>query len=75
MKIHLKLMGMLKSKTPPDGTLELPDGATIMDVLTALDIPPDSVQTFTINGKFVHDKSHALTRGDELTVLPPVGGG
>ena len=75
MQITVKLMGMLKDRAPTDGTLELSVGATILDVLTALEIEPETVQVFTVNGSLVRDKSHELHEGDELTVLPPVGGG
>jgi len=75
MQIDLKLMGVLKPKTPQDGRLELPDSATIKDALLALEIPLDSVQVFTVNGKLVRDKNHTLNDGDDLTILPPVGGG
>ena len=75
MKIQVKLMGVLKDKNPPDHELELSDGDSIETALTALDIPIDSVQVFTINGQIVRDRGHALSEGDELTVLPPVGGG
>ena len=75
MQIELKLMGVLKEKTPKNGRLELSGSATIRDALIALDIPLDSVQVFTVNGTLVRDKGHALSEGDDLTILPPVGGG
>ena len=75
MQIRVKLMGLLKDKTPADGALDLPAGAAIEDALKALEINLDGVQVFTVNGQLVRDKRHALAAGDELTVLPPVGGG
>ncbi len=73
--IQIKLMGMLKEKTPRGGALALADGATIQDVLRELDIPTESVQIFTLNGSLVKDQKRGLDDGDELTILPPVGGG
>lgn len=75
MQVRLKLMGMFKSKTPPGGTMELQDGATIGDVLDALSIKRSHVHVVMVNGK--HNKDHSLTLADEdeLTVLSPVGGG
>ena len=29
---------------------------------------------FTVNGNLVRDRHHTLSEGDELTLLPPVGG-
>lgn len=74
MKIQVKLMGMLKEKAPDDG-LQLADGASIGDALDALGIDRESVHVFTINGQLVRDKARVLADGEELTVLPPVGGG
>ena len=75
MKIQLKLMGVLKERSPEGGQLSLPDGATIEEALTALEIPGDSVQVFTVNGKLERDRSRVLVESDELSVIPPVGGG
>jgi sulfur carrier protein ThiS len=75
MIVQLKLMGVLKAKTPEDGQLELEDGGTIEDVLRALDVPVDSVQVFTVNGSLVRDRGRVLSDGDDLSVLPPAVGG
>ena len=75
MQVRLKLMGILKDKAPDGGSIELADGATIENVLQQLEIPVDSVQVFTVNGSLIRDRSHVLSEDDELTVLPPVGGG
>ncbi len=68
-------MGLLRDKTPADGTLALANDATIEDALIALQIPVDSVHVFTVNGSLERDKQRRLTTDDELTVLPPAGGG
>jgi len=75
MRIRLKLMGMLKARTPAGGEIEVADGATIEDVLHALGIPPQTLRVFTVNGRFERDRGRALAANDELTVIPPVGGG
>jgi sulfur carrier protein ThiS len=75
MQIRLKLMGMLKSRTPAGGALEVADGATIADVLRALEVAPQAIQVFTVNGQFERNRSRPLAPNDELTVIPPVGGG
>ena len=75
MQIRLKLMGMLKARTPAGGALAVADGATIDDVLRALEIPPQTIHVFTVNGRFERNRGRALAPNDELTVIPPVGGG
>ena len=75
MEIQVKLSGFLKEKTPPGGTLTLADGATLDDALTALGIAATSVQSSLVNGKFEKNRRRALAAGDEVTLLPPVGGG
>lgn len=75
MHIQLKFMGMLKDRTPENGELELANGSTIEDILQQLNVPLDSVQAFSLNGSIERDKERVLQDGDELTVLPPVGGG
>jgi sulfur carrier protein ThiS len=75
MQIRLKLMGMLKARTPPGGTLEVADGATIDDVLRALDITSRAIRVFTVNGEFERNRSRVLAANDELSAIPPVGGG
>ena len=75
MQIRLKLMGVLKGKTPEGEVLDLSAGATITNALEALAISADGVQTFFVNGKVERDQGLELADGDELTILPPVGGG
>jgi sulfur carrier protein ThiS len=75
MQIRLKLMGMLKARAPPGGALEVADGATIDDVLRALEIAPQTVRVFTVNGQFERDRTRVLAANDELAAIPPVGGG
>jgi molybdopterin converting factor small subunit len=75
MQIRLKLMGMLKARTPAGGVLEVADGATIDDVLLALEIAPQTIRVFTVNGQFERDRSRVLAANDELAAIPPVGGG
>ncbi len=75
MQVRVKAMGLLKAKTPPDGKLDVPDDATINQVLSALDIPATHVQTVFVNGRLTPDRTRELSPDDELTVLAPVGGG
>lgn len=75
MEIRVKLMGVLRDKTPEGGALQMSENGTIRDALEALEIPLEIAQTFTVNGQLSRDHSLVLSDSDELTVLPPVGGG
>ena len=75
MKIQIKLVGMLKDRTPEGISLELPVNSTIENVLAQLDILSETIQAVSVNGSIERDKSRTLVDGDELVVLPPVGGG
>lgn len=75
MIVQVKLMGVLKAKTPEDDQLQVADGTTIDDVLGALEVPAESVQIFTVNGSLERDRSRVLADGDQLSILPPAGGG
>lgn len=75
MEIQVKLSGFLKEKSPPGGKLTLPDGSTIENLLEALSIAGTSVQSCLVNGRFERDRGRKLKHGDELSILPPVGGG
>jgi molybdopterin converting factor small subunit len=75
MEIRIRMMGIFKDRTPPSGCLQLPEGATIEDVLRRLEIPLEMAQVFTVNGQVERDRTRTLLPGDELMVLPPVAGG
>ena len=75
MQVRVKLMGLLKAKTPPGGQLDLPDGATVEAALRALDIPGEHIQLVMVNNQPEPDRSRALADDDELLVLAPVAGG
>ncbi|HUG94337.1 MAG TPA: MoaD/ThiS family protein [Planctomycetaceae bacterium] len=75
MQVRVKLMGSLKANSPADGALELAPSATIEDALAQLGLHGSSVQIVMLNGKPQPDRTRSLADGDELTVLPPVGGG
>ena len=75
MKIRVKLMGMLKVHTPEGGQMDLPEAATIGDVLAELQVDTKAIQAFSVNGSIQRDRDTRLSDNDELIVLPPVGGG
>lgn len=68
-------MGVLKSRMPENGIVQLPDPCSIDEALRTLDIAPHQCQVVMVNGKPQPDRAQPVAAGDELTVIPPVGGG
>lgn len=80
MNIELRLFANLRKKLPPGSPrgkceLELPDRATIADVLARMGIPQKSAQMVLVNGDHSRDFAHVLADGDVLSVFPPLAGG
>ena len=82
MRVDVKLFASLRKKLPPDsgrpagkGTVELPDAATLADLIHHLDIPLDLAQMVLVNGEQTREFGHALTAGDQVSIFPPVAGG
>ena len=75
MQIRVNLMGGLKAKAPVNNVVDLPEAATIDDLLQALDVDPAALQTVMVNGKPEKDRGRVISPGDEFTLLPPVAGG
>ncbi len=80
MTIELRLFASLRKKLPPGSprgkcALDLPDGATIGDVLARMAIPQASAQMVLVNGEHDRDFARMLRDGDVLSVFPPVAGG
>lgn len=77
MRVHLQLFSILRDKLPREAqgitTLDLPDGATIADVLAMLEITRNVV--ISINDVHEPDKSRQLQNGDEIKMFSSVGGG
>lgn len=77
MGVKVKLVGFLKKYAPQGESLDLEDadGRTVAEVAADLGIPPASVSITLVNGHYVKPRSYVLQEGDELTLLPPIGGG
>jgi sulfur carrier protein ThiS len=52
----------------------MPDGATVRDVLSRLQIPDDLASAAIVSGEAT-DTERVLAEGDRLTVVPPLAGG
>jgi sulfur carrier protein ThiS len=84
MQITFKLFASLGDYLPADRrqgnqlSLELPEGATIEQVVAPYNLPPKLVHLVLVNGHYIAPAaraSHALGDGDVLAIWPPIAGG
>ncbi len=79
MKIRVKLFATLRDLFPQLGIgeameVDLPDGATVADLIAQLRIPREEVKLVYVGGRLKGD-DYVLRNGDEVGIFPPVGGG
>jgi len=77
MGVKVKLVGFLRKYAPQRGSIDLDDadGRTVAEMMADLGIVPASVSVVLVNGHYVKPRSYVLQEGDEVTLLPPIGGG
>lgn len=77
MQIKVVLFGMLRERLAKETrgrlVVDLPDSATIADLVAALGITVPVV--CSLNGVVERDFSRALQEGDEAQIFQPAGGG
>jgi sulfur carrier protein ThiS len=79
MHIEVHLFANLADYLPPGGQggtvrLELPEGATLRDLLRELRVPPELPGLLFVNGQDAAP-GHRLQNGDVVSILPPLAGG
>ena len=79
MVVHVKLFSTLRSHYPHLGIgeampVELPDGATVGQLLNHLRLSTEEVKMIFVNS-VVRGTEDALGDGDQVGIFPPVGGG
>ena len=79
MRVNVKLFSVLRDCVPgydPQKGVEaeLPDGATMADLIRHLDIPPSKAPVVTCNGR-VLKAGDVLGDGSALHIFQPVAGG
>lgn len=84
MKVEVRLFASLREKLPGSlrgrATLELPDEASLLDLLDALEIEPRMAQMVLVNGAQAPRDPAAraglrLAAGDSVSIFPPLAGG
>ena len=72
--IEVRLFAHLRERAgAPTVTVELPEGATVADVLRALDVGPRECVA-AVNREYA-DADAPVVEGDEVALVPPVSGG
>lgn len=79
MQVQVKLFATLSQRLPglragSPFEVDLPDGATLADLVRQLDLPQAEVRVIFVNAR-AQPLSYVLNSGDEVGVFPPIGGG
>lgn len=76
MELEVRLVTPFVESAQPSGLqrVTLPDPATVSDLLTSIGIREDGSLVVVVNGRRV-DSSKALSSGDRVSVMRPIGGG
>jgi molybdopterin converting factor small subunit len=79
VKVEVRLFATLASYLPEGNEenaalLDLPDGATVASLLSALGVPDDLPLITLVNGQDA-EPGRDLMDGDVLSVFPPLSGG
>ncbi len=79
MQVTVKLYAMLnrfrhneRAGTP--FKVDLPENATLLDLIHQLNIPPEQTRITFVNG-IIQEVDYKLKDGDEVGIFPPIGGG
>jgi len=83
MKVELKLYATLSRYLPADAVnhrtvLDVPEGATPMQLIDAMKLPRQSCFLVLVNGVFIppeERESRPMHEGDALAIWPPIAGG
>jgi sulfur carrier protein ThiS len=76
LELEVRLVTPFVESAQPSGLqrVTLPDAATVSDLLTSIGIREDGSLVVMVNGRRV-DSSTALSSGNRVSVMRPIGGG
>ena len=83
MKVKVRLFAVLRDKLPADADgheveVDVPEGATPLDVIHRLEIPEELAHLVMVNGfHLLRDdvRKRTLQAGEVLSIFPPIAGG
>ena len=70
----MKLFATLRKFGPEEQEMELPENASVEDVIRLLKLPEKIPILRIVNGEHRNLK-HILKEGDEIALFPPIAGG
>ncbi len=76
-EVRVTIHGPLKRFLPDrreDFQMEVEEGSSVEDLITALNLPEEEVWKVSLNGELV-DWNQNLSPGDEVLIMSPVAGG
>jgi molybdopterin synthase sulfur carrier subunit len=79
MRVYVKLFATLRRHVEGAASgipfeVDLPDGATIADLIKQLSLPAEDVKIAFVNARARPEDWH-LEPDDEVGIFPPIGGG
>ena len=77
MRVTVEALGNLRRHLRGSGNsvaLELPEGSTVRDALSAAGVPADASWNASIGGRLVYAET-ALEDSDRVLIFAPIGGG
>lgn len=74
MKVKVKLFATLRNFGPEQQEIEMPDNASLLDLIEVLNLP-EKVPLLRIVNSEHRNPDYRLKEGDEVALFPPVGGG
>lgn len=79
MRVKVRLSATLVNYVPSANPgisfeVELPQGATLADLMNQLNLPQKEVKVAFVNGR-IEPVDFRLQHGNEVGIFPPIGGG
>ncbi len=74
MEVDVSLFATFQSNRFQRSRIRLPEGATVLDLLTKLAISADEVGVLIVNSRDATYRQR-LSDGDRVTLIPEIGGG
>ena len=75
MPVTLRPIGHLKSMVDNQTEITVPDGISVREALTLIQVPSELVALVVINGIHTTDKDTILKDGDVVKLMAVIGGG